>query len=79
MGTVLSGSGNNGEDGTEGVRHLNVFGTYSHGPVLPKNPEFADAILRAALERKSPGLALDPIDDTLEHQAHDYMLKRLGL
>ena len=79
LGTVLSGSGNNGEDGTEGVRHLNVFGTYSHGPVLPKNPEFADAILRAALERKSPGLALDPIDDTLEHQAHDYMLKRLGL
>lgn len=79
LGTVLSGSGNNGEDGTEGVRYLNVFGTYSHGPVLPKNPAFADAILKAALERKSPGFVLDPIDDALEHQAHDYMMKRLGL
>lgn len=79
LGTVLSGSGNNGEDGTEGVRYLNVFGTYSHGPVLPKNPDFADAVLRAALDRRSPGFALEPLDDTLERQAHDYMMKRLGL
>ena len=79
LGTVLKGSGNNGEDGTEGVRYLNVFGTYSHGPVLPKNPDFADAILKAALDRRFPGVALAPIDDSLERQAHDYMMKRLGL
>lgn len=79
LGMVLSGSGNNGEDGTEGVRDRNVFGTYSHGPVLPKNPEFADALLRTALEQKSPGFTLDPIEDTLEMQAHDYMMQRLGL
>lgn len=79
LGMVLSGSGNNGEDGTEGVRDRNVFGTYSHGPVLPKNPAFADVILRTALERKTPGLALEPIDDTLEGQAHNYMLRRLNL
>lgn len=79
LGMVLSGSGNNGEDGTEGVRDRNVFGTYSHGPVLPKNPAFADVILRTALERKAPGLALEPIDDTLEGQAHNYMLRRLNL
>lgn len=79
LGTVLSGSGNNGEDSTEGVRYLNVFGTYSHGPVLPKNPEFADAVLKAALERKAPGFVLPPIDDTLERQAHAYMMNRLGL
>lgn len=79
LGTVLKGSGNNGEDGTEGVRYLNVFGTYSHGPVLPKNPDFADAILKTALERKSPGFTLEPLDDALERQAHEYMMKRLGL
>ena len=38
LGTVLRGHGNNGEDGTEGVRYKNVYGTYSHGPLLPKNP-----------------------------------------
>ncbi len=36
LGTVLKGNGNNGEDGTEGVRYKNVFGSYSHGPILPK-------------------------------------------
>lgn len=40
LGKVLVGGGNNGEDGYEGVRYQNVFGTYSHGPVLPKTPRF---------------------------------------
>ena len=40
---------NNGKDKTEGVRYKNVFGTYSHGPVLPKKPEFCDYILFTAL------------------------------
>lgn len=79
LGQVLSGSGNNGEDGTEGVRYRNVFGTYSHGPVLPKNPEFADAILRAAIAQKDPSFVLEPLEDTLEREAHAYMTKRLGL
>ena len=52
MGKVLAGFGNNGEDGTEGARYKNVFGTYSHGSLLPKNPKLADHILRVALERK---------------------------
>lgn len=49
LGTVLRGHGNNGEDGTEGVRYKNVYGTYSHGPLLPKNPALCDEILRGAL------------------------------
>lgn len=52
LGTVLRGHGNNGEDGTEGVRYKNVYGTYSHGPLLPKNPALCDEILRGALRRK---------------------------
>lgn len=36
LGKMIKGFGNNGEDGTEGVRYKNTFGTYSHGPVLPK-------------------------------------------
>jgi CobQ-like glutamine amidotransferase family enzyme len=76
---VLKGFGNNGEDGTEGARYLNVFGTYSHGPILPKNPAFADFLLETALRRKYGEAALPPLDDTLELAAHDYMARRLGV
>lgn len=77
LGRVLSGYGNNGRDGTEGVKYKNVFGTYSHGPVLPKNPALADAILSAALERKYGDGALTPLDDTSELAAHEAMLRKL--
>lgn len=77
MGKVLKGYGNNGEDGTEGVRYKNVYGTYSHGCLLPKNPAVADAILSAALERKTGQGTLPPLPDHFEKQAHDTMEKRL--
>ena len=77
MGKVLAGFGNNGEDGTEGARYKNVFGTYSHGSLLPKNPKLADHILRVALERKYGEAELTPLDDSLENAAHDYMKRRL--
>ncbi len=78
LGKVLSGYGNNGEDGSEGARYKNVFGTYSHGPLLPKNPAFCDHILLTALERKYGAAELAPLDDTAERAAHDEVLARLG-
>ena len=78
MGKVLAGFGNNGEDGTEGARYKNVFGTYSHGSLLPKNPKLADHILKTALERKYGAAELPPLDDALETAAHDYMKARLS-
>ena len=77
MGKVLAGFGNNGEDDTEGARYKNVFATYSHGCLLPKNPKLADYILKTALERKYGTAELTPLDDTLEQRAHDYMQNRL--
>ena len=77
LGQVLVGCGNNGQDGGEGARYKNVFGTYSHGPLLPKNPAFADLLLARALERKTGSGALEPLDDTLELMAHDEMCARL--
>lgn len=70
LGNVLLGEGNNTFDGTEGCRVQNVFGTYSHGPVLAKNPNFADELLRLALERKYGKVKLAPLDDTIENLAH---------
>ena len=77
IGQVLFGNGNNGQDGTEGARYKNVFATYGHGCLLPKNPQIADLILRWALERKYGKAELAPLDDSLELQAHDYMEQRL--
>ena len=78
LGIILKGCGNNGEDGTEGVRYRNVFGTYSHGPVLPKNPEFADFLLKTALQRRyGKEIVLDPLADGFENLAHDSVLKKV--
>ena len=77
LGKVLGGYGNNGEDGTEGARYKNVFASYSHGCLLPKNPKLADLILQTALERKYGALTLPPLPDTLETAAHTYMENRL--
>ncbi|WP_418969361.1 type 1 glutamine amidotransferase [Alloscardovia omnicolens] len=46
------GTGNNGRDLTEGARKYNVIGTYMHGSVLPKNPQLADFLIRAAAEHR---------------------------
>lgn len=77
LGRVIRGFGNNGEDRTEGARYKNVFGTYSHGPVLPKNPRLCDGILAAALERKYGSAELAPLDDFSENEAHESVLKSL--
>lgn len=48
LGTVTKGAGNNGKDKTEGAVYKNVYGSYLHGSLLPKNPVFADALIEAA-------------------------------
>ncbi len=78
LGQVLAGFGNNGEDGTEGVHHKNLFGCYCHGPMLPKNPAFCDMLLQTALERRYGAVTLDPLDDCAELAAHDEMCAKLG-
>jgi len=70
LATVQRGGGNNGDDRTEGAVHGLVVGTYLHGPVLPANPAFADALLERALAHRTGGAPLAPLDDTLELAAH---------
>lgn len=80
MGKVARGYGNNGEDGTEGAVYKNSFGTYLHGPILPKNPHFADYLIARALEVKyKEKVELAPLDDMLEKQAHMFIAKRLDI
>jgi hypothetical protein len=80
FGTVLVGSGNNGEDKTEGAVLNNWIATYSHGPLLSKNPHIADYLIAKALEMKyGKKIILEALDDTRMWQAHEMMLRRLGI
>jgi len=75
-GKVLKGAGNNGDDGTEGCLFQNIFGTYAHGPVLSKNPRFADELIRRALVRKYGSAKLTKLDDSLELAAAEVAKSR---
>jgi hypothetical protein len=75
LGRVLSGHGNNGKDGLEGVHSHNVIGTYLHGPLLPKNVWLADRLIELAL-----GVELSPLpDDSVENAAHASALRAAGI
>lgn len=76
LGNVVVGFGNNGEDRTEGAYQGNVFGCYLHGPLLPKNPEFADLLIERALEKKYGHVDLTQIDDTLELETQGNVIER---
>lgn len=84
--SVLEGTGNNGQDGSEGCLHRNLVGTYLHGPALSKNPELADWLIARALERRGRGgdmqaqelLPLATLDDACERAAHEAAMKLLG-
>ncbi len=78
LGRVLAGHGNNGEDGTEGAVYRNTFGCYMHGSVLPKNPQFADELIRRALLRRYGTAELAPLDDSQELLAQRTMLGRVA-
>ena len=69
---IKVGNGNNGMDKTEGARYKNVFGTYLHGPILPKNPHFCDYLLELALNAKYRcKIPLLPLDNSIEYYAHE--------
>jgi lipid II isoglutaminyl synthase (glutamine-hydrolysing) len=75
FGKVIAGAGNNGRDGLEGARRRNVFATYLHGPVLPKNPWLTDSLLRLAVGRTegtpSMSVRLSTLEDGFEKRAHE--------
>jgi lipid II isoglutaminyl synthase (glutamine-hydrolysing) len=78
--TVIKGFGNNGTDKTEGIFYNNAIGTYLHGPLLPKNPEIADYLIKKALEIKyQKTIILKPLKPTYEDRAKTTIAKRLAI
>jgi lipid II isoglutaminyl synthase (glutamine-hydrolysing) len=71
LGRVVAGFGNDGESGLEGCRVGRAVGTYLHGPLLPRNPWFADWVLGQALaHRLGEPPVFEALPDELEQQAH---------
>jgi len=80
LGKVIKGFGNNGKDSTEGAIYKNTFCSYLHGPILPKNPAFADLLIKLALEKKyKKNINLSPLNNNLETRAHNVIAKRLNI
>lgn len=77
LGKVIIGHGNTGDKKYEGAIYKNAYGTYLHGPVLPKNPHFTDHLILTALKRRYGNSAnLKKIDDSIELSAHAAALQR---
>lgn len=77
LGKVIKGDGSNGKGEFEGIVYKNLTGTYLHGPLFPKNPHLCDRILLATLTHKYGKFeTLEPLDDSIEIRANEYMQNR---
>lgn len=73
---TAKGAGNNSRDGHEGARYKNVFGTYLHGSILPKNPRFADYLIQTAVTAKYGEFSSNVIDDLFVDLAREVARNR---
>ena len=77
FGSVLFGNGNKFGDTKEGFFLDNVIATYLHGPLLSKNPELTDYIIKYCLDRKyDEDIILEPLDDEFENKCREQLLDR---
>ncbi len=77
FGNVLFGNGNKFGDSEEGFFQNNVIATYLHGPLLSKNPELCDYIIKYCLDRRyNENVILEPLNDGFENLCREQLLKR---
>ena len=77
FGKVLYGNGNKFNDIDEGFMRKNVIGTYLHGPLLSKNPDIADYIIKYSLKRKyGSDITLGQLNDRFEKMCRSQLIKR---
>ena len=77
FGNVLFGNGNKFGDSEEGFLKDNVIATYLHGPLLSKNPELCDYIIKYCLDRKyNENITLESLNDEFENLCREQLLNR---
>ena len=77
FGNVLFGNGNKFGDSEEGFFKNNVIATYLHGPLLSKNPELCDYIIKYCFDRKyNENIVLEPLNDNFENLCREQLFNR---
>lgn len=77
FGQVLFGNGNKFNDSKEGFMVNNVIATYLHGPLLSKNPELTDYIIKKCLSRKyNEEIVLENLNDNFENLCRNQLFQR---
>lgn len=77
FGKVLYGNGNQFGADREGFFLGNVIATYLHGPLLSKNPDVADYIIKYCLDRKyNEKFELIKLNDTFENKCREQLLSK---
>lgn len=77
FGKVLFGNGNKFNDKEEGFMRENVIATYFHGPLLSKNPDLTDYIIKKCLKRKyNEDIELEKLDDNFEIMCRYQLFER---
>ncbi len=76
LGVVIEGFGNNGIDGNEGCIYKNTIGTYMHGPILTKNYEIADRVIKNALTMKYKDAEFKDVESYFEKKAKEYVIEK---
>ena len=61
----------------EGILYNNLIGTYLHGPILPKNPNVADYLIKAALDNKYGTYDFIELNNDIELNANKHMVELL--
>ena len=70
---VINGTGYRPNDKLEGIIFNNFYGTYLLGPLLIRNPQFCDYIIKELLQQKR--IDYSPQVNTLEYKAYEEFLK----
>ena len=83
IGKVVVGYGNNFHEKLEGCVYKNAIGTYCHGSVLPKNPQFTNWLITKAIEtkaiienREDLPKSFSLVDDSISQKTHQNLIKR---
>lgn len=82
LGSIEVGPWSEPTGAAEGAQRGHAYGTHAHGPIVPKNPRLADAIIRAGLarlgiaDRYRPGTAHARVDE-LARRARASLAARL--
>lgn len=76
LGRVTKGFGNDDASGKEGAVTGSAIGTYLHGPLLPKNPNVSDHLIKQALSKRYGQVDLPQLNDKLALKAADIAAAR---